>query len=230
MIRVELVSGFDLRLSPGKWEFADAERHAIDRHWAAIIAEKPFLWNGAVLICTSAEVADGTLRAVLARTDFASFIAWRDWGWPDRAARNCFCVPAVMSADGALLLGLMSERTLNHGKVYPPSGSLEPRDVRPDGTIDVFGSMAAELAEETGLRLADATPAEALAIFDGQRLALVQRFDHPFCFAAMEATFAAHRERDTHRELDAILAITSASQIDARMPVYAQELIRQFLP
>ena len=90
--------------------------------------------------------------------------------------------------------------------------------------------MATELREETGLWLGDARPAEAVAIFDERRLAVVRRFEHPASFAEMAQVFARHQAHDPQRELDAILAITSRSQIDSRMPGYSQEIIRQFLP
>ncbi len=47
------------------------------------------------------------------------------------------------------------------GKAYPPSGTLEPKDVRPeDGTVDIAGNMRTELLEETGFDLNEARPGE----------------------------------------------------------------------
>ena len=229
MIRVERISAFDLNLGAEGWDFARAERAAIDAYWQRVIAERPFLWNGEVLICTNAEAQSGVLSARFTCSDFASYVAWRDWGWPDRGARSCFGVPAVMSADGALLVGIMGQRTLNAGKAYPPSGSLELRDVKPDGSVDLRASMATELAEETGLDLAMAKAGETIAIFEGQRLAVVQRHDFPMRFSDMEEVFANHSATGEHPELARIEAVRQISQIDSRMPVYAQEIIRQFL-
>ncbi|MCB1380063.1 MAG: NUDIX hydrolase [Alphaproteobacteria bacterium] len=230
MIRVEPIVAADLRLDEGGWDFAEAERAAIAAHWRAVIAEKPFLWNGKVLICTGAAVNDGVLSARLALTDFASFVACRDWGWPDPGASSCFAVPAVVSADGALLVGIMGPRTLNEGKAYPPSGSLEPRDVAADGRVDLRASMVAELREETGLDLGQAAAGPMVAIFEGPRLAVAQRHDLPLDFAEMEAVFQLHNAAEEDPELSAIEAIRNRSQIDSRMPFYAQEIIRQFLP
>lgn len=224
------ITGLDLRLSERGWDFAATERQAIAAHWDKLMAEKPGLWNGTVLLCREAAVAGGVLSARFMVTDYASFVAWRDWGRPDASVWSCFGVPLVISADGGLLIGVMGGWTLNAGKAYPPSGSLEPRDVKADGTVDLLGSMATELHEETGLDLAESTPGEMVAVFDGPRIAVVRRHGFPHRFAELEAHFARHAEADSERELDRVEAVWSSSQIDSRMPPYAVEIIRHFLP
>ena len=228
MIRVEPVTALELRCTARRWPFEVANAEAIARHWQATVTANPRLWNGRALICMAAEVEQGTFRAELAEIDYASFVAWRDWGRPDESVVNCFGVPAVFSSDGALLIGVMSPTTLNAGKAYPPSGSLEPQDVRPDGSVDLLGNMRTELLEETGLDLACATPGPMAVIFEGPRLAVVQRFDMPLSFAEIERRFAAHAASDPHAELAAVEGLRSASQIDSRMPGYVAELLRYF--
>lgn len=223
------ITGFDLRMGERSWDFADAEHKAIAAYWQGLVADKSSLWNGTVLLCREAAVRDGVLSARFLVTDYASFVAWRDWGRPDASVWSCFGVPLVISADGGLLIGVMGGWTLNAGKAYPPSGSLEPRDVKPDGTIDLLGSMATELHEETGLDLAEATPGEMVAVFDGPRIAVVRRHSFPCRFAELEALFARHSAADSERELDRIEAVWSSSQTDSRMPAYAVEIIRHFL-
>lgn len=226
MIRLEPVTALDLRCRGGRWAFEEQNAEAIARHWEKMVALNPTLWNGRTLICTRAAVEQGTFRAELAEIDYASFVAWRDWGRPDASVVNCFGVPAVFSSDGALLLGVMSASTLNAGKAYPPSGSLEPKDVRPDGRVDILGNMRTELLEETGLDLAEATAGPMAVIFEGTRLAVVQRHDVPLSFAEIERRFARHA--DAHAELSAIEALRDVSQVDARMPGYVGELLRFF--
>src|SRR5205823_14577480 len=162
-----------------RWAFAERERTRIDAHWRELVAANPALWNGKVLISRDIELAEGCLAGRFLTTDFASFVAWRDWGRPDRSVCNCFGSAVVLSNDGALIYGRMSQATLNPGRVYPPGGSLEPSDIKPDGTVDVLGSMMRELEEETGLKAADAAWGECIAIFDDYRLALARayRFD-----------------------------------------------------
>lgn len=228
MIRAEPVTALDLRCTGGRWPFEAQNAEAIARHWGEVTSANPRLWNGRALICTRAAVEQGVFRAELAEIDYASFVAWRDWGRPDQSVVNCFGVPAVFSADGALLIGVMAGSTLNAGRAYPPSGSLEPRDVRPDGTVDLLGSMRSELLEETGLDLAEATPGPMAAIFEGPRLAVVQRFDVALSFAAIARRFAEHAATDPHAELAAVEALRHSSQIDSRMPGYVAELARFF--
>ena len=229
MIRVHPVSALSVTCSNEGWDFEREHKMRITAHWADVVAEKPTLWNGEVLLSVHAEVIDRTFIARLVKTDYASFIAWRDWGRPDENVRNLFGVSAAFSSDGALIFGVMNGWTLNAGKSYPPSGTLEPKDVSPDGTVDIMGSMRNELLEETGLDIEKAAAGEMVAIFEGPRLAIAQRHDFPQSFAEIEALFARHNEGDESPELARIEAIRSTSQIDSRMPPYAQEIIRYFL-
>jgi hypothetical protein len=122
----------------------------------------------------------------------------------------------------------MGGHTLNAGQLYPPSGSLEPRDVLSDGTIDLAGSLAAELQEEAGLEVKAAREGAKLAIFDGQRLAVVQALHFPQSFAEIDEGFRAHVAAEERPELVSLVAIRNASQIDSRMPGFAQEIVRYF--
>lgn len=230
MIEVHAVARLDLRLEPGGWAFAEAERQRISQHWLGIAAKKPRIWNGKVLICTSAHVVEEQLSARFAVSDYASFVAWRDWGWPDATARNCFGVGVLVSADGALLYGIMADTTLNAGRSFPPSGSLEPSDVLGDGTVDILGSMRRELMEETGLDLAAARAGETTAIFDGRRLAVVRAAHSPETYEALAARAARHIAAETHPELERVEAIRRLADIGPRMPPYAQEIARRLLP
>jgi len=227
-IRVEPVRALDLRCTGEGWAFEAAHRDAIARHWEQAVSGNPRLWNGRTLICTSAIVERGVFRAGLAEIDYASFVAWRDWGRPDSSVVNCFGVPAVFSSDGALLIGVMAPWTLNAGRAYPPSGSLEPKDVQPGGRVDILANMRTELLEETGLDLAEAEAGPMAVIFEGPRLAVVQRHDFPLSMAEIAARFAEHAARDAHPELSAVEGLRSPGNIDSRMPDYVGALIRHF--
>src|SRR5689334_10916768 len=119
------ISSLDLHLHPGAWPFAEAEKLRITEHWRKLAEANPRIWNGDVLICTGAKIADAVLTGRFLKTDYASFVAWRDWGWPDKSVSNLFGSAIVHSADGALLYGRMAGHTLNPGKIYPPGGPLE---------------------------------------------------------------------------------------------------------
>jgi len=220
------LTGLDLRLGPGAWPFAAEHRLRIADHWHELVARRPQLWNGEVLICLEAAVHGGVLTGRFAKTDYASFVAWRDWGTPGAMACNMFGAPVVLSADRAMIFAEMAAQTLNGGMIYPPSGSLEPRDIGPDGSVDVLGSIATELREETGLDVAEAKPGRLFAIRDGYRLAVVQAIAFERTVAEIESGFARHH--DPQAELARLVVIRSAGDVDPRMPAFAQDIVRRF--
>jgi 8-oxo-dGTP pyrophosphatase MutT (NUDIX family) len=219
------ITSLDLRLRPGAWAFADAERTRIADHWRKLSDDNPKIWNGDVLICTHVELRDGGLKASFLKTDYASFVAWRDWGWPDKTVCNLFGSAAVVSADKAVLYGRMAGHTLNAGKVYPPGGSLEMMDVMADGRVDVMGSITRELEEETGLKAADAERGELLAIFDEHRVSVAQVFRFTDTAQALAARVRRYLRTAHEDELSDIEIITRTSHLDSTMP-YAVALAR----
>lgn len=228
MIRTMPISSYEVHCGDAPWCFASDNAEAIAAHWRNVTDSKPGLWNGEILICTASAVTGGRFTATLARSDYASFVAWRDWGRPDESVCNCFGVAAAFSSDKALLVGVMGGWTLNAGKAYPPSGTLEPRDILPDGRVDLTGNMRTELLEETGLDLTHAAPGEMVAIFDGPRLAIAQRHDFNLSFAEIARRFEAHKAAEQQPELDRLEACWMASETDSRMPPYAAEMVRYF--
>src|SRR4029079_16722885 len=118
------------------WDFAEKRRREIDMHFAALQQANPALWNGNVLLLHRSELSARVFRGAYLETDFASFITWRDWDWPDRAVNNCFGLGARRGSDGAFLLGVMGPHTANAGKIYFPGGTPDPRDVV-DGSVDL---------------------------------------------------------------------------------------------
>ena len=220
------ISSFDLRLHAGTWSFAEAEKPRIAEHWRKLADANPRIWNGDVLICAETRIADTVLTGRFIKTDYASFVAWRDWGWPDKTVSNLFGSAIVHSSDNALLYGRMAGHTLNAGKIYPPGGSLEMKDVSADGHVDVMGSLIRELAEETGLDAAHAERGELLAIIDGPRLSVAQvfRFASP---AERLAEQVRRYLRDGHEdELSDIEIVRASSQFDSTMPDYAVAIAR----
>jgi 8-oxo-dGTP pyrophosphatase MutT (NUDIX family) len=226
------ILSFDLQLTADPWDFALAERARIDEYWATLVATNPGLWNGEVLMCNHATLAEGALEARFIRSDFASLVAWRDWGLQLSDALNCFGSAVVMSEDGALLYGRMAEHTLNAGRLYPPGGSLEPADVTAEGRVDVLGSIERELAEETGLDARDAQKGGFLAIFDDQRrVAIAQILRFPLSSAHLARKAGDYLAREHKPELAGVEIVARRSQIDAAtMPGFAQELARHLLP
>ena len=168
------LSRLNLSFEPEPWPFAIERRREIDAYFAKLRAAKPQMWNGRVLLLRRGEIADGVLRGAYSEVDFASFIAWRDWDFPDRSARNCFAMAALRSSDGAFLLGVMGAHTATAGQIYFAAGTPDRQDLV-GNTVDLERGVMRELGEETGLTLADVSPqAGWTAVMHGQRIALMK--------------------------------------------------------
>lgn len=142
------------------WGFARERADEIAAHWAGISAGKPAMFNGRVMLQHRAAIEDGVFHAGYFEADYAAFLSWRDFGLPPPAIRNGFAMAALRAADGAFLLGRMGDHTANPGKVYFAAGTPDREDARPDGTLDLAGSVTRELCEETGLTLDEITVGE----------------------------------------------------------------------
>src|SRR6478735_7127551 len=146
---IHRVTTLDLAVRPLAWPFAEERRADIAAHFAEKQSERPRIWNGRVLLGRDAVFSDGHLSSTYFETDFASFLAWRDWGFPDKAVFNGFGMGALRTSDGAFVMGEMAQHTANAGRIYFPSGTPDLDDVR-NGVLDIPGSVVRELAEETG--------------------------------------------------------------------------------
>lgn len=210
---IQNVTRSRLRLVDGEWPFEVENRAAIAAHWQDEVRQNPSLWNGRVLRARRYDLADGVLSGELVETDYASGLAWRAWGYPDKSVFNCFGAALIVSSDGSLLFGQMGAHTANAGRIYPPGGSLDPEDVGPDGFADIDRSIARELFEETGLLADEAEPGPLLALARGQMVALnrVLRFDVPA--ADLAARIRANLVTQEERELEDIVVIGSVAEL-----------------
>jgi len=174
MSGIEVIERIELGFVLRPWLFAAAQEAAIKAHFAALQRARPELRNGRVLLLGDYAIDDGVLRGTCFATDFASFLAWRDWGFPDHTVKNFFAMGALRAADDPFLLGVMAPHTANAGRIYFPAGTPEPADVH-DGMVDLTGSLRRELAEETGLALDDLAAHPGWhAILSGPQLALIR--------------------------------------------------------
>ena len=227
---IEVFDRIDFRLADEVWPFAVTHREKIAAHWAEKLAEKPALWDGKVLGASHPHIENGVLTARFLTVNFSEFLAWRDWGYPDTDYFNVFGSAVITGNDGGIIYAVMGAETSNAGQIYPCGGSLEPGDVRADGTIDVFGATARELAEETGLDANDARLGGDFAVRSGQLLSIarIYRFDMPTAALALQIEDNLIRQDD--RELEAVFAFTSPDELDAdRSPGYALAAARYVL-
>src|SRR5258707_7569128 len=162
------VQRVDFRVFPLPWPLGADRRTEIEDYFTHLRREKPQLWNGRVLLLRDFEISDATLQGTIFETDYASFIAWRDWGFPDRDVRACFAMGALLSRDGAFLLGVMNAHTAGAGGIYLPSGVLDPGDVV-CGRVDFDRNVRPENVEEDRLRRDDATNHSLLLVLAPRR-------------------------------------------------------------
>ena len=162
--------------SPG-WVLVDTRRAEIDAHFAVQQRNKPQLWNGRVLLARDPDFSGEHFSASYFETDFASFLAWRDWGFIDKSVFNGPGMGALRGNDGAFVLGEMAAHTANAGRIYFAAGTPDLDDLR-DGIVDIAGSVAREVEEETGLTPADyrADPHWDMVVMEGI-IAMIRRLD-----------------------------------------------------
>jgi hypothetical protein len=214
------VTTLNLGIERRPWPFADARRGEIDVHFAAQQREKPKLWNGRVLIGRNPAFAGERLSANYFEVDFASFLAWRDWGFPDKDVFNGFGMGALLSGDGAFALGVMAEHTANAGRIYFPSGTPDLDDIRGDA-LDIEGSVAREVEEETGLTAADyQAEAHWYCIHSGPTLAMIRILRVGMTGEALRARIEANLARQDHPELAGVHLVRGRGDLTAEMPSF----------
>jgi 8-oxo-dGTP pyrophosphatase MutT (NUDIX family) len=228
---IHRVTTLDLGVVRGAaWPFAQERRAEIDAHFVAKQREKPKLWNGRVLIGRNPLFAGERLSASYFEVDFASFLAWRDWGFPDKDVFNGFGMGALLSSDGAFALGVMGEHTANAGRIYFPSGTPDLDDIRGDA-LDIEGSVTRELEEETGL-----TPAEYQAdadwhcIHTGPSVAMIKILRVDISGEALRARIDANLARQEHPELAGVHLVRARADLTAAMPRFVTAFIEAQLP
>lgn len=160
----------------------------------------------------------GTWRGTCFETAFADFVAWRDWGFPDRTVANLFGMGALRCADGAFLLGVMAAHTVNAGRVYFPAGTPDPSDIV-DGRLDLGGNVLREITEETGLGTGDfaITPGWH-AVLAGASIAMMRVLSAHQPAAVLRERILAHLAREQQPELADIRIVRAASDLDPMMP------------
>jgi 8-oxo-dGTP pyrophosphatase MutT (NUDIX family) len=227
---IRRVTTLDLTYEPWDWPFAARRRADIDAHFAAKKREKPDIWNGQVLLARRPAWSEGRFSASYFATDFASFLAWRDWGFVDAFVFNGFGMGALRSADGAFVVGEMGPHTSTAGRVYFPAGTPDPDDIVAD-RVDIAGSVTRELEEETGLTPADY---EAAAHWDcvtaGSAIALIRILDVAMPADALRARIEANLSRQKQPELSAIHLVRARADISPAMPPFVAAFIERQFP
>ena len=227
-IRVVAVERLDMRFEPRAWPWAEANRALVERHFEQAREQRPALWNGRVLLLHRFAIETGVFRGAYLETDFASFLTWRDAGFPDPSVRNCFAAGALRAADGAFLLGRMARHTANAGKVYFPAGTPDPGDVQADGAVDLMGSVLRELKEETGLLASEVVPGPRWhAVLAGARIGLMRPLQVREDSAKLAARIRAFIAREKEPELEDVVVVRGPADLVPEMPDFVRAYLEK---
>jgi 8-oxo-dGTP pyrophosphatase MutT (NUDIX family) len=226
---IHRVETLDLKIEPWAWPFAHERRAEIEAHFLSLQRDKPKMWNGRILLARKRTFEDGQFTARYFEADFASLLAWRDWGFPDRGVFNGFGMGALRCADGAFVLGEMASHTANAGRVYFPAGTPDLEDIKGD-VVDIAGNVVREIEEETGL-----VPAEYRAapywdcVVAGERVAMIRTLDLDMAGEDAKARIEANLAQQDHPELAAIHLVRESSDLNGNMPPFVTAFLeRQF--
>lgn len=225
---IRRVRQFEGRHEPFDWRWARENRPVIEAHWDARRRSNPKLFNGTVLLASGSSIAGDIARATFFEADFASFLAFKEMGFPDEGVANAFAMAALRCADGGFLLGVMGRESANGGHIYFPAGTPDLSDLRPDGSVDLGASVLRELAEETGL------PPEAYTVADewiivrqSGYLAFMRSIEVHEEAEAARARILAFLDREGAPELEEIVILRDPGDIDRiRTPAFVEAYIR----
>lgn len=219
------VERLDLVLAREPWPFADENQAIIDAYFAALRRATPELWNGRVLVLLRHALDGGVFRGWYVETDYASLTAYRHWGHAG-SARDSFGAAAVISSDGAILLGRMSDRTVNAGQLYFFCGTPDLSDVK-DNRVDLDFSVKRELKEESGLDIGELAPEPGwTTVVEPARIAHIKLLRSRDDAATLQKRMLAHLAGEAEPELCDICIVRGVEDFDRTMPSYVTALLR----
>lgn len=204
----------------------------IAAHFESLRAVRPALFNGDVLMFRDVAIGDGVLRARAVRVKYAVLTAILDWRAAEAGLVNIFGAAAILSADGALLLGRMGAHTYDAGTLKFVAGTPDLGDLTPDDAVDLDGSIAREAAEETGL---DVRQADALrgyvVVRDGLVLAVARAFRFPQEATVLKAGVERYLASLEEPELCEVLTVRGADDPAlAECPHYVRAAATALMP
>lgn len=210
----------ELTVTPHAWTFAHERRSEIDRHFAHLRQTTPALWNGRMMMLADHAIEGGVFRGNFLETDFASYVAWRDWGFPAAGVLNCFAMGALQASDGAYLLGVMGSQSVSAGRVYFPAGVPDPNDIVGD-RLDFDSNLRREMTEETGLG-PDAYEAADhwVCVRVASWVAMMKPLQAPEPAEQLRARILANLARDPNPELAGIRIVRGPADLDPLMPPF----------
>jgi hypothetical protein len=220
-IEIVALDRAEVVIEPWRWRFAAERREEINRNFAELRRKRSGVWNGRILLLHRYSIRDGTLHGSCFETDYASFCAWRDWGFPDAGVCNVFAAGALRSVDGAFLLGEMAASTANAGLLTFASGTPEPTDLDAAGRLDLVANLGRELLEETGIGFGEVRVEPAWTMVrDRCYLALVKMVVAGQVAEALRARIMRYLAREQRPEFVDMRIVRSPADLVPAMPPF----------
>jgi 8-oxo-dGTP pyrophosphatase MutT (NUDIX family) len=122
-------------------------------------------------------------------------------------------------------MGVMGDHTANAGRIYFPSGTPDLDDIR-DGALDIAGSVARELEEETGLAPGEyRSDADWHCVYTGPALAMMRLLHVDMSGEALRARIEANLALQPSPELSAIHLVRGMHDLTDAMPRFVTAFI-----
>jgi hypothetical protein len=228
---VKVIAGCTLRVAQGNWPFAEENAAAIDDNWEQAKRTNPNYFNGIVYLMQDAAYDGLVMDAALVRSDFKTYLYWRQQGFPEAGVIDGFGSALIRSCDGHFMLITQRAGNVNHGFAYLPSGFIDQNDVQPDGTIDIGRSVERELEEEIG-EVADTLRRDEgyIAVREGVHLSFAVPFHLPITSDEFIAMVARHNEITHDPEIDTVIPVGRLEDLDGlKILPYARALLEALL-
>jgi 8-oxo-dGTP pyrophosphatase MutT (NUDIX family) len=119
----------------------------------------------------------------------------------------------------------MGQHTANAGRIYFPSGTPDLDDLS-DGAVDIAGSVAREVEEETGLTPADyRAGAHWDCVVSGAAIAMIRMLNVEATSEELRARIEANLARQEQPELSAIHLVHDSRDFTGSMPRFVTAFI-----
>jgi 8-oxo-dGTP pyrophosphatase MutT (NUDIX family) len=226
--RVFSFDAVQLSLDPAEHPWVSAERAAIADNWARDQVERPWLFNGTVLLHRGLALEHGVISGTSHRAPYAALrqlVAAMPYADANDDAWHLFGSALILTADDAMLLIRMAAKTANPGKVYAPAGSLDESDIK-NGSVDVQGSILREAREETGLDLSGAVAENRLLGWrSGRLVAVFRRFRLEETADVLVERMREHIRTDPEQEIADVVVVRAPQDAGPTAPSYMQAMI-----
>ena len=222
--RVFSLDAVRLSVDPAEHPWRLSEASLIEAHWAREQVERPFLYNGSILLQRSLQLSAGVMTGVSHRAPYASLLHWLQ-ARPQADVWHLFGSAVMLSSDGAMLLIRMARNTANAGKVYAPAGSLDENDIK-GGEVDLEGSIRREALEETGCDLSAARAENRLLCWrQGGLVAVFRRYLIDETAAVLAERIRDHIATGAEDEIEDVVVVRTPGDAGPTVTPYMRALV-----